>query len=108
MLLDNEIKLGKIYAYDIDGSITSSLNHGTYTVKLVNVTSEGYLVVESMETGELFMCGSHMLTDLDRVERMLKGYEQVNKEDLDCVGEMVYNRKMHRMRQSLINSCMLK
>lgn len=103
MLLDNEIKIGEVYAYDIEHNL-SSLHMGTYTVKLIDIQPDGLLLVESVETGELFMCGKHTLTSLGRIKRMIKGYENVNYEELEDYEKWLYDKRIKRMRNAITSS----
>lgn len=100
MLLKSEIKVGEIYGYDVEEN-TSSLHKPTKTVKIIEITDQGYLLVECQQTGQLFTCGSHMLTTINRIKRMYEGYKNTVIDSKDTFENYVYNKTLQKMENIL-------
>ena len=104
MLLENEIKIGEVYAWDVDTMI-SSLHIGTYTVKLLSV-DDGAGILESVESGEVFTSSLHHLTSIDRIKRMYDVYASTETEDSHT--KWSRDRKIERMGRVLLSCDFVK
>jgi hypothetical protein len=114
MLLKSEVKIDEIYGFDVEGQC-SSIHKPTKTVKLLEVleipeqhymdkVSPGYtqLTVECQQTGQLFTCGTHMLTTINRVKKMYEGYKNAVLEDKEKDYEMYsYDKTVKKLEDIL-------
>jgi hypothetical protein len=99
MLLKNEVKIGEIYGWDVE-CMTGSIHKPTKTVKIMEVDS--LLVVECQQTGQLFSCGTHMLTTAERIKKMYEGYKNTIINNSESEMELYsYNKTLKRLEDIL-------
>jgi hypothetical protein len=134
MLLKEEIKIGEIYGWDVEG-MTSSIHKFTKTVRIKEfetIFDKDYktgetnkrimLTVECQQTGQLFSCGIHMLTTVDRIRKMYEGYKStiidkkeskielysyektLNEKTLKRLEDIIFQLKLDMVKIFLINN----
>lgn len=86
MLLESEIKVGEIYVFNPHHHL--GLHQGTYTVKLLEINHDEICTVESQQTSELLTCGTHMLTTLERANKMYDAFCLIENQDYSIKKDM--------------------
>ncbi|MFW6030041.1 MAG: hypothetical protein ACOCRO_07275 [Halanaerobiales bacterium] len=113
MILDGEIIVGnEVYGYDADNLFLSENIHKTvkileektqYEVDYMGKHTENsykLLTVECQQTGKIFTCGTHMLTTIPRIKRMLEAYK-LEKDFKNDINKEIHEDKIKRMEDVL-------
>lgn len=96
----NNIKEGEIYVYDIENN--TGQYPETYTVKVKGIKRDrGVVLVESVQTGEVFVCGAYGLSEIEKVIEIYKKLVQVDGDKLQGMGGKHHKNKVKRYEEYL-------
>ena len=95
MLMNNEIKVGEIYAWDTLGLCSNGeLGCHLWTIRSVD---EELLTVESLDGGVITRFGSHCLIPAQRALKRLEILRGLEKPESDTHERWKYNREVEHL-----------
>jgi hypothetical protein len=98
MLLNNEINVGGLYAWDVIGVGEPRLGCNLFTILEDTQSDFGRLIVESLDGCITFSCGEHCLVTAEKAMKRLNILEALGAPEDDSHAKWSYDRELKYLR----------